>query len=443
MTDVPTLDESSSSATTMTLGERSGVPSDTAEREPKGYTLKYGLASYGLFLAILTPVLGGLSIKLQTLANGDLDQAAGNLALVTGVGALFALFTQPLVGRLSDRTRSKLGMRKPWILAGVIGAAACLIVIGFAPSVPIILIAWCGAQVCSNFAQAAETATIPDQVPAHRRGFVSGIQGACTPLAILTGAIGIAAFSSDLPRFAVPAIFGLALGLLFAVTLKDRVLTGPRESQLSVKEFFSSFWFNPKKAPDLGWAWLSKFFVMFGYASIGTYLTLFLAAKFGMNTAEQAQFNMYANFVSVGGMVIFSLLGGPWSDKVGRRRTFVAVGAVIMAVGVGLMAISPFFGLSLGLAVILIGEGLLGSGAGLFLAVDMALCTEVLPDKKNTAKDLGVLNIANALPQSIAPAAAGPIIIAVGAMGYTVWFLIGAAVAVVGGLLIYKVRGVK
>lgn len=416
-------------------------PSATVDREPKGYIVKYSLATYGLMFAILTPVLGGLSIKLQNLNNGDLDAAAGQLALVTGIGALFALFAQPLVGRLSDRTAAAMGMRKPWILVGVTGAAACLVTIGFATNLTIILIAWCLAQLFSNFAQAAETATIPDQVPAHRRGLVSGIVGACMPLAILSGAVGLAAFGSDVLRFAVPAIIGLVLGLWFALTLRDRVLAAKPAGRLSIREFFTSFIFNPRRHPDLGWAWLTKFMFMFGYASIGTYLTLFLGAKYGMDTAQQAQFNMYANLAMVTAMVVASIAGGRLSDRVGKRRIFVTVGSIVAGAGIAVMAISPLFGTA-GLGAILGAEVLLGLGTGLFFAVDMALCTEVLPNPEDTAKDLGVLNIANALPQSLAPMLAGPVILAVGSAGYTVWFGLGAVVAVVGGILVYRIKGV-
>ncbi len=422
----------------------SAEPGAAPQREPKGYTLKYGLASYGLFLAILTPVLGGLAVKLQHLNPGDLDAATSQLALVTGVGALFALVTQPLAGRLSDRTRGAFGMRRPWILVGVIGAGLSLIGIGLAGSTSLVLILWCCAQLFSNVAQAAETATVPDQVPVHRRGVVSGIVGACSPLAILTGAVGLAQLPTDALRFAVPAVIGILFGLWFAVTLKDRVADQAPSERLSVKEFFGSFVFNPRKHPDFGWAWLSKFLVMFGYASVGTYLVLFLAAKFGMtDTADQTRFNMYANFVSVFFMVLLSVLGGRMSDRVGKRRVFVAVGGALVAVGVLLLAVSPSLGHGGGLALVLVGEGFLGAGAGLFLSVDAALCTQVLPNEEDTAKDLGVLNIANALPQSIAPMLAGPIIVAVGAAGYSVWFGIGAIIAALGGLSVLKIRSVR
>lgn len=419
-----------------------------AEREPKGYILRYSLSSYGVLLAILTPVMGGLAIKLQNLNDGDLGAATAQLSLVTGVGAMFALFAQPLVGRLSDRTTSRFGMRRPWLLAGILGSAGALVLIGFATSLPVILVGWCLAQVFSNFAQAALNATMPDQVPVHRRGVVSGFYGAATPLAILTGAVGLAQLDTDVLRFAGPATIGLACGLWFTATLKDRTLAAKPEGRTSTLQFLKTFVFNPKTYPNLGWAWFTKFLFMLGYASTGTYMLLFLAAKFGMTeTADQARFNMYTTFVAVTCMVVASIVGGRWSDRVGRRRPFIATGGVLLSVGILVVALSPVAGVSAGLVVILAAQVLIGTGAGLFFAVDMALCTEVLPNPEDTAKDLGVLNIANALPQSIAPMLAGPVILlandAFGEIGYSVWFSLGAVSAFCAGVLIYKIKGVR
>jgi MFS family permease len=95
---------------------------------------------------------------------------------------------------------------------------------------------------------------------------------------------------------------------------------------------------------------------------------------------------------------------------------------------------------------LIVAQAIIGFGAGSFFSVDLALATEVLPNPEDTAKDLGVLNIANALPQSIAPAIA-PGIIAFGATtalgGYTVYYLFGALVALAGAVLVYRIKGVK
>jgi len=139
-------------------------------------------------------------------------------------------------------------------------------------------------------------------------------------------------------------------------------------------------------------------------------------------------------------MVISSPLGGILSDRFGKRRPFVAIAGAIMVVGLLVLAFAP------NTTTIIIGQAIIGLGAGSFFSVDLALATQVLPNPEDTAKDLGVLNIANALPQSIAPAIA-PLIIAAGSAtalgGYTTWYLFGAVVAAAGAVLVYRIKGVK
>ena len=133
-------------------------------------------------------------------------------------------------------------------------------------------------------------------------------------------------------------------------------------------------------------------------------------------------------------------MGDDLGRRIGKRRPFVAVAGVIMVVGLVILAVAP------DVTTVVVAQAIIGLGAGSFLSVDLALATEVLPNPADTAKDLGVLNIANALPQSIAPAIA-PAIIALGAAtplgGYTAWYLFGALVALAGALLVYRIKGVK
>lgn len=414
-------------------------------REPHGYRGLYFFASIGLFLATFAPGLGGMAVKIQSLV--PLEQAGTALGLVTGIGGLFAIVTQPLIGRLSDRTRSRFGMRKPWIVAGTVGTFLFLLLIPLAPSVAVVAIGWSGSQFFVNVAQAGLTATVADQVPEGRRGRVSGLVGTTAPIGIVLGAFGLTLLPTDLLRMGVPAVIGLVAGLVFALALKDRMLT-EQPGAFDLKKFFTSFVFNPVKYRDLGWAWLTKAMFVFGYASIVTYLPLYLASSFGMTKpADQLRFNLYCTIVMTVFNVAFALIGGAWSDRVGRRKVFVTWGAIIASAGVALFAIAPVFGVSAGLVALLVGQALIGMGGGLFLAVDMALCIEVLPDKNQIAKDLGVLNIANLLPVSFAPFFAGIIFIPLGNAwfggGYILWFLFAATVSFAGGLLVNRIKGVR
>lgn len=422
-----------------------GLPSASALREPAGYRTKYMLASIGLFLATFAPSLGGLAVKVQSLV--PLEQAGTVLGVVTGIGGLFAIVTQPLIGRLSDRTRSRHGMRKPWIIAGTIGTFLSLLVIPLAPSVLVLAVGWSGVQFFLNVVQAGLTATVADQVPEARRGRVAGMVGATAPIGIVLGAVGLTALPNDLLRMGIPAVIGLVAGLFFAFTLKDRVLRSAPEP-FQVKTFLAAFVFNPLKHRELGWAWLTKAMFVFGYASVVTYTPLYLASSFGMSeVAEQLRFNLWLTLTMTSFNILFAFVGGAFSDRLGRRRVFVSTGAVIASAGVLLFALAPQFGVSTGLVALLVAQALIGMGGGLFLAVDMALCIEVLPDRDQLAKDLGVLNTANVLPVAFGPFLAGLVFIPVGdslfGAGYATWFASAAVVSLVGGLLVYRIKNVR
>ncbi|GAB3598319.1 MFS transporter [Microbacterium tumbae] len=432
------MTEMSSAATAAAIGTTGfKAPGTTPARTPRGYTPGLAAVNFGVFLALLTPVMVSMAFKIQHI---DPDGATASLGLVLGVGAFFALICNPLVGRLSDRTTSRWGMRRPWILGGGIVGLGGFLVIGIADSVWVVLLAWCLVQASMNAVLAAANATLPDQVPVTRRGRVSGIVGITTPLAILAGSFIVNYLPGDFERFAVPAFIAIVLIVVFVLVLKDRRLAEKPAERFTIGLFFRSFVFNPRKHPDFGWTWLTKFFVMFGYAGIATYLPYFLQDRFALDEQATVSTILLANVASTIAMAVSAPLGGFLSDRIGKRRPFVALAGVIMVAGLLLLAFAP------SIEVVVVAQAIIGLGAGSFLSVDLALATEVLPNPADTAKDLGVLNIANALPQSIAPAIA-PAIIAVGALtplgGYSVWYLFGAVIALLGAVLVYRIKGVK
>lgn len=409
------------------------------------YVPKLAFAGLGLYLALLAPIFGGLSVKIQQLVG--LEAAPAQLGLVTGTGALFALVCQPLAGQLSDRTMSRFGMRRPWIITGTLGMVVSILGCAVAPSIVVLLIAWCGAQFFGNIAFAALTATIADQVPENKRGTASGVYGAASPFGILVGSVLLTLLPTDFLRFAVPAFIALVAGLLFAFTLKDRIRETPPTTSLSIGKLLGSFLFNPRKNPDFAWAWFTKFLVTIGMGGVLSYLTLYLGSAYGMSIEEQLGFNAIANLAYVGTLVLASLISGPISDRIGRRKPFIIIGGAVIAFGALVAAASPLFGKDAGLLVLLVGLLGVGFGGGMFIAVDQALCIALLPNKDETAKDLGVLNVANALAQSLAPFIAGVIVIPLGAAlfgdGYVTWFIVSAVFAVVGSVLITRIRKVR
>ncbi len=415
------------------------APGTTPAKTPRGFTPTLAGVNFGVYLALLTPVLVSMAFKVQHITPNPAD-INGNIGLVFGVGALFALFANPLAGRLSDRTTSRFGMRRPWVLGGAIVGLGGFLLIGVATSIWVVLAAWCLVQTALNAMLAAANATLPDQVPVASRGRVSGIVGITTPLGILAGSFVVNFLPGDVERFVVPGVIALVLAVLFVLVLRDRRLTEKPAQRFTVGQFFGSFVFNPRKHRDFGWTWLTKFFVMFGYAGVATFLPRYLTESFHLAEQDVIGIILLSNLAATAAMVISSPLGGILSDRFGKRRPFVAIAGAIMVVGLLVLAFAP------NTTAIIIGQAIIGLGAGSFFSVDLALATQVLPNPEDTAKDLGVLNIANALPQSIAPAIA-PLIIAAGSAtalgGYTTWYLFGAVVAAAGAVLVYRIKGVK
>ncbi|MFT4210771.1 MAG: MFS transporter [Microbacterium sp.] len=107
------------------------APGAAPRRTPRFYTPGLAAVNFGVYIALLTPVLVSMAFKVEHIsAEGE---ATGNLGLILGVGALFALIANPLAGRLSDRTTSAFGMRRPWILGGAIVGLGAFLLIGAPP----------------------------------------------------------------------------------------------------------------------------------------------------------------------------------------------------------------------------------------------------------------------------------------------------------------------
>ncbi len=135
--------------------------------------------------------------------------------------------------------------------------------------------------------------------------------------------------------------------------------------------------------------------------------------------------------LNLAGIIISTVVSGPLSDKVGRRKPFIFASSAL----VGLAMLFPIFVPTLaGWAAMTI---ISGFGFGMFQAVDTALMSQVLPSAKSFAKDLGVVNIAATLPQALAPAIAGAIVIS---FGYVGLFPVGIALSILGAFAVWPIK---
>jgi MFS family permease len=218
--------------------------SPAAHRVGWGFISLYTLAYISTSLVFIAPLLVTLALKVNSLVG--IERAPDSLALVAGIGALLAMFGNPFFGKMSDRTSSRLGMRRPWMVIGLVGGSLGILVVALAPSIAVVLVGWCLAQLFFNALLAAMVAVLPDQVPAVQRGLVAGVLGVCTPIASVSGTFVVKLFTGNqLAGFLAPCAIGGFFILLFAVTLKDRRLAKADKPTWSLREFASTFYLNP------------------------------------------------------------------------------------------------------------------------------------------------------------------------------------------------------
>lgn len=419
----------------------SPVPSpDTPEAlqaptQQVGYGFMIALTASGMSLFILYAGIGALLLPYQIglLAPG---QKVAILSFFTSITVLIALFANPLAGAFSDRTTSRFGRRRPWILLGGLLTVVGLLFMWRASNIPLLFIGYCFVELFSNFVLAALTATIPDQVPENQRGTVSGIYGLATSLGGILGAILAGQIFKSTPTNAYVVMFLIVLvtTIPFALFLHDKVLPKGYVPPFHLGAFLKNFWINPRKYPDFGWAWLTRFIPFVGYFLGITYIFYYLqdVVKYPHALQGASTFSIVAAAVSL----LSTVLGGFLSDRLKRRKLFVIVGMCIMAVAMLLLAFFQTW-----LAVV-VAAAVLGFGLGAYLSVDVAIVTLVLPSAKSRAKDMGIINIANTLPHSVAPVFAG-FILGLTSGNYTFLYIAATIFVLLGILTVLPIKAVR
>lgn len=402
---------------------------------------------------MLTPATITLALRVRQLVSGD---AAHPISQVLFAGALVALVSNPVFGALSDRTHSRFGRRKPYLVIGAIGGFAALALISVAGSVRTIMLGWCLAQLAYNAVLSALVAIVADRIPAARRGTVVGILGMCMPVGQITGTFLVQFFAPDLSlALLVPGgiglfgVFALALSLASAapaVAAPGAAASEPAEAPVSASSTATDVTVMPASATaagtaprphghrDFAWAWSSRMHFVVGSVFLQAYQPLLLLDMLRLGAADVPRLIFRSTLVQAAMSVLWSVVAGRLSDRLGRRKPVAMVGSTLQGVGLWFIGMAPSY------TMLLFGAAVAGIGHGIYEGVDLALVTEVLPDRgRHAAKDFGLLNIANALPQVVAPLAA-PVILDASHGNYTLLFLIAGSLPVIGAALLVPLK---
>ena len=387
-----------------------------------------------LSIFILWGAIPGVLLPLQVAGIDEANKVA-NLALITTVGAFAAMIAQPVAGMISDRTRSRFGRRAPWMVAGALVGGLALVGMAIANGIVQIAIAFTIVQIAYNFAQGPLSAILPDRVPHAARGTFAALAGAGAMFGALGGQIAGSILRADIAA-AYMLLAGIALVVitLFVVFNPDHSSREQVNDRFDLRSFLGTFWVNPVKHPDFFWAFTGRLLLYTGYFAVTGYQLFILSDYIGLGDAAVESIPLFG-LVGLVGMIAAMLVGGPLSDRLGRRKVFVFASSVVVAAALVVPLVMPTF---TGWLIYTLVAGL---GFGMFQSVDQALMSEVLPSKDSYAKDLGVVNIAATLPQTLASAVGGAIVLAFG--GYAALFPVGIVLSLLGAFAVWPIKAVK
>ena len=395
------------------------------------------LAQFLFFVALLGPAIVGIAVKVNSIV--PVEQRTSAVAVVAGFGALAAFVANVLFGRFSDRTTSRWGRRRPWIIGGTIVMTLAFVVMALGTNVAMVTIGWFLAQAGANAAFAPFVATLADQVPKVQRGKLAAALGMAQNLGVYGGTLVAQRFQDQLLiMFVGPALLAIAAMALYAFVLKDQVLPS-RPPSMTVREWVTTFWVSPRHHPDFALAWWSRFLITLATFMFTTFRLFYMQDRIGLDESAAVAAVSTGVLIYTVVLLIASPIAGWISDRTGRRKVFVAGATFIFAIGTLMLTQAGTLGQFYAV------EAVLGLAYGIYVGVDLALVCDVLPNADDSGKDLGVFNMANAMPQTLAPLLGG-ILLAINSVAnqnYDLLLGVAGVLSIIGALAILPIKSVR
>jgi MFS family permease len=367
----------------------------------------------------------------------------GAIGFAIGIGGFLAMTVPPLVGAWSDRLNTRFGRRRPIMVAGTLLTIPGLVLLMTAGSYPQIVVGYVIVQFFFNAAGAAYAGIIPDVVPAQQFGKASGFLATMTQLGI-GGGLGVTSVMGSARAIYLIFIAVILLTLIPTIWAARNegmapVAPHPRRSiGDAIREFL-----RPLHEGDFAWVVFTRLMISAGITAVLYNLHNFFRDVVLTPGTNPDAFTSNWLLVVVLTALPFGFFGGLLSDRWHRRKAFVYLsGAAQAFVAIVFIAFYPTaipLIFALGVAY--------GVGYGLYFAVDWALACDTLPDKSQSAKDMGLFHIALTMPQAIIPFFGGPLIDYLngphGNGGYRIVFSSAVVFLFIGTVLVSRIKSVR
>ncbi len=364
------------------------------------------------------------------------------IGVAAGIGGLLAVTVPPIVGAWSDRMTTRFGRRRPIMVVGTLLTLPGLFLMMAATNYPELIAGYAIIQFFFNAAGAAYAGVVPDVVPAQQFGKASGFLGTMTLFGIAAGT-GATFLFGDMP------ILYFLIALVVVVSIVPTLWAAQGEGAIApqasasrplserVREFV-----RPLHEGDLAWVIFTRLMVSAGITVVQINLVNFFRYVV-LGGAPSDKFTAIWLLVVTATALPFGFMGGLLSDRLHRRKIFVytagAAQAFVALVFIIFYPTAQPVVFALGVAY--------GIGYGLYYAVDWALAMDTLPNKSQSAKDMGLFHIALTFPQAVVPFISGPVLDAIngtnGTGGYRVVFSSAVLFMILGTTFVSRIRSVR
>lgn len=375
-----------------------------------------------------------LPARFNTLGIGQGETILGTM---NSIGIIFALISNVIFGALSDASHSRFGKRTPWIIIGGPIAGIGFYLTSISPTLVTIVASWSLLQIGLNCMLAPCVAILSDRIPQKYRGTMSAFYGAGQIVGQSLGTIiGSAFIKTPTVGFTIGTVCWFLCGVGTVLLIPRELPSKTAENErFSLKQVIVQFRPPTQGASDFYKALIGRLMMIFGYNMIVGY-QLYICMKYikQSDTVAASTVSTMAVITMFVSLAV-SLLSGPLSDRIGKRKVPVFISSVIIAVGIAVPWLWPTK------VSMMIYAAVMGLGYGIYMAVDQALNVDVLPNPDEAGKDLGILNLANTLGQVIAPIVTSSIVVATG--GYFLVFPVAMAAVIAGAVVIMFIKKVQ
>lgn len=442
------------------------------------------------------------------------------LATARVLGLAAAMLAQPLAGLLSDRSTSRFGRRRPYLVGGTVFSLLFLAVVGISPrfldspwdetfqsalGVPvayvILLVGSVLLYAAANVAHGAQQALIPDLVPEAQRGQASGIKAI---LELVIPGVIIIGLAPLLDRGLVGLVVGVVAAVFIACTLATIMfvreeprqqgprtpLTGPILRVVALVVIFVSVtqgavWLvgasgelmarrgasleqqvavvglvglggmagaillgvyggirvalgrEARQQTSFAWWVVNRLLFLTPVTSMGSFLLYYMTDVLHISSASTATNGL---MVAVAlSLIPAALAGGYLADRIGRRL-LIGLAAVVAALGTLVLILSS------GLLMAIVSGCIIGLAAGVFMAANWALGTDLVPPEQ-AGRYLGLSNLAGAGAGLVGVGIGGPMAdyfnrLQAG-LGYLVIFGVYGLLLLLSAVVLTRVRKTK